>query len=149
MAATSVRLAWAAASEAMCTSRALRTSSRSSSWRGSRRTAAVKKPPIGPALGWATMVRRPWRISTSPRACSDRAASRTVSRLTSNRAASSASDGSSAPGSSSTSTRSSSRCTTVSMMLAAASEATGLPRSSAGALTGRACGTAAAEARLI
>ena len=36
------RLAWAAASEAMCTSRARRTSSRSSSWRGSRRTAAVK-----------------------------------------------------------------------------------------------------------
>src|SRR5215218_578192 len=90
---------------------------------------------MGPALGWATTVRRPWRISTSPRACSDRAASRTVSRLTSNRAASSASDGSSAPGSSSPSTRSSSRCTTVSVMLAAASEATALPRSSAGAST--------------
>ena len=59
MPATVARVAWVAASEAMCTSRALRTSSRSSRRRGSRRTAAVKKPPIGPALGWATTVRRP------------------------------------------------------------------------------------------
>jgi Domain of unknown function (DUF6285) len=42
MVAMAVRFAWAAANEAMCTSRARRTSSRSRSWRGSLRTAAVK-----------------------------------------------------------------------------------------------------------
>src|SRR5512132_419421 len=125
MAETAARPAWAAASEAICTSSARRTSSRSSSWRGSRRTAAVNQPPIGAALGRATIARRPWRVSSSPRACSVLAASRTGSRLTWKVAARSASDGSSSPGSSSPSTRSSSRRTTASVMLVVASLFTG------------------------
>jgi len=101
-----------AASAAMCTSSARRTSSRSSSARGSRRTAVWKKSPTSVPLGAATVGRRPCRISSSPRASRLRAASRTLRRLTPRVWASWPSEGSVSPGSRPSKIRPSSRSIT-------------------------------------